>query len=279
MVYMYHSFLVHSSADGHLGCFHVNTQTLAIVWILILVEVSKPLPPTSPRRLSQAPLPAESSTTLGISRHLPSERAGSWISPLPPPLSTWGMSPWQELSLQHKTTFQIKGISVWEGSTRCQGLITLLYFCQIAREESLSSPTAHNSWRHEDGSSPGTPKVPLRSPGPAGLAQRRDLHPSIHLYSKHSASTHSVLGLLCTNDWNRTKNKTVLPLTWPSFLIGERDRKTKQNMPKQINKDVDDAKVPMRETNEVTPQRNEGVEGWEKKGWDIPGRTFWQNSQ
>ena len=24
MVYMYHSFLVHSSADGHLGCFHVR---------------------------------------------------------------------------------------------------------------------------------------------------------------------------------------------------------------------------------------------------------------
>ena len=23
MVYMYHSFLTHSSADGHLGCFHV----------------------------------------------------------------------------------------------------------------------------------------------------------------------------------------------------------------------------------------------------------------
>ena len=23
MVYMYHSFLVHSSADGHLGCFYV----------------------------------------------------------------------------------------------------------------------------------------------------------------------------------------------------------------------------------------------------------------
>lgn len=32
-------------------------------------------------------------------------------------------------------------------------------------------------------------------------------------------------------------------------------------MPKQVNKDVDDAKVPMRETNEVIPQRNEGVEG------------------
>ena len=27
MVYIYHSFLIHSSADGHLGCFHV----LAIV--------------------------------------------------------------------------------------------------------------------------------------------------------------------------------------------------------------------------------------------------------
>ena len=23
MVYMYHSFVIHSSADGHLGCFHV----------------------------------------------------------------------------------------------------------------------------------------------------------------------------------------------------------------------------------------------------------------
>ena len=23
MVYMYHSFLIQSSADGHLGCFHV----------------------------------------------------------------------------------------------------------------------------------------------------------------------------------------------------------------------------------------------------------------
>ena len=27
IVYMYHNFLIHSSADGHLGCFHV----LAIV--------------------------------------------------------------------------------------------------------------------------------------------------------------------------------------------------------------------------------------------------------
>ena len=27
MVYMYHSFLVYSSADGHLGCFHVLAMT------------------------------------------------------------------------------------------------------------------------------------------------------------------------------------------------------------------------------------------------------------
>ena len=27
MVYMYHSFLIHSSADGHLGCFHVPAIT------------------------------------------------------------------------------------------------------------------------------------------------------------------------------------------------------------------------------------------------------------
>ena len=27
MVYMYHSFPIHSSADGHLGCFHVLTNS------------------------------------------------------------------------------------------------------------------------------------------------------------------------------------------------------------------------------------------------------------
>ena len=26
MVYMYHSFLIHSSADGHLGCFHDSLE-------------------------------------------------------------------------------------------------------------------------------------------------------------------------------------------------------------------------------------------------------------
>ena len=31
MVYMYHSFLVHSSADGHLGCFHVLAMTNSAV--------------------------------------------------------------------------------------------------------------------------------------------------------------------------------------------------------------------------------------------------------
>ena len=30
MVYMYHSFLVHSSADGHLGCFHVLAMTNSV---------------------------------------------------------------------------------------------------------------------------------------------------------------------------------------------------------------------------------------------------------
>ena len=33
MVYMYHSFLIHSSADGHLGCFHV----LAIIFASLLI--------------------------------------------------------------------------------------------------------------------------------------------------------------------------------------------------------------------------------------------------
>ena len=34
MVYVYHSFLIHSSADGHLGCFHllviINSAALNI---------------------------------------------------------------------------------------------------------------------------------------------------------------------------------------------------------------------------------------------------------
>ena len=36
MVYMYHSFLVHSSADGHLGCFHVLAMTNSAACSLFL---------------------------------------------------------------------------------------------------------------------------------------------------------------------------------------------------------------------------------------------------
>ena len=30
MVYMYHSFPIHSSADGHLGCFHVLAMNIVL---------------------------------------------------------------------------------------------------------------------------------------------------------------------------------------------------------------------------------------------------------
>ena len=38
MVYMYHSFLIHSSADGHLGYFHVlaiiNSAAMNIILVI-----------------------------------------------------------------------------------------------------------------------------------------------------------------------------------------------------------------------------------------------------
>ena len=45
MVYMYHSFLNHSSADGHLGCFHV----LAICFSTSLHKLFIPLSTQFPR--------------------------------------------------------------------------------------------------------------------------------------------------------------------------------------------------------------------------------------
>ena len=36
MVYMYHSLLIHSSAEGHLGCFHVLAIILFIQLLLVM---------------------------------------------------------------------------------------------------------------------------------------------------------------------------------------------------------------------------------------------------
>ena len=47
MVYMYHSFLIHSSADGHLGCFHVlafiNSAAIIIVVHVSLSDLVSPM--------------------------------------------------------------------------------------------------------------------------------------------------------------------------------------------------------------------------------------------
>ena len=52
MVYMYHSFLIHSSADGHLGCFHVlamiNSAAMTIgVYVSLSALVSSVCMPRS----------------------------------------------------------------------------------------------------------------------------------------------------------------------------------------------------------------------------------------
>ena len=44
MVYMYHSFLIHSSADGLLGCFHVLAMiNSAVMNIGVHVSLSDPV--------------------------------------------------------------------------------------------------------------------------------------------------------------------------------------------------------------------------------------------
>ena len=49
---MYHSFLIHSSADGHLGCFHVlaikNSAVMnVVVYVLLSILVSLVFIPSS----------------------------------------------------------------------------------------------------------------------------------------------------------------------------------------------------------------------------------------
>lgn len=93
-----------------------------------------------------------------------------------------------------------------------------------------------DGWRREDGSSPRTQEAPLRSPGPAGPAGM-NIHPSIHVADIHPTPT--LCQAYCVlRAGDRIVNKTDRsPLSWPHVLAGERDFKTKQNTPKQINKD------------------------------------------
>ena len=52
MVYMYHSFLVHSSADGHLGCFHVLAMTNSAAMNIGVCFLFNNMPFPSPHHIS-----------------------------------------------------------------------------------------------------------------------------------------------------------------------------------------------------------------------------------
>ena len=86
MVYMYHSFLIHSSADGHLGCFHVLAMinSAAILFlnvkeihgISLIQVVSNSL---KPHVLQHARPPCPTPTPRACSNSCPSSQ---WCHPI-----------------------------------------------------------------------------------------------------------------------------------------------------------------------------------------------------
>ena len=103
MVYMYHSFLIHSSADGHLGCFHV---------LAMINSAAMNIPPQYSCLENSMDRGAWQATVHGVTR--------SWTQ-----LSVWARTHISYLSLSHFELIFVYGVRMCSDFTDWYGLSSI----------------------------------------------------------------------------------------------------------------------------------------------------------